>query len=75
MASSKVVGRQLKELRLNAGLSPEQLGARVGVSGMTIRRVERGQCQPTPRTMFLIAQEFGLRPTDLWPIGRSAVLA
>lgn len=48
-------------------MSPEQLGAKVGVSGGTIRRVEDGT-KPTPRTMFLIAQEFELQPTDLWPL-------
>lgn len=52
-------------MRINRGLSPEQLGQRVGVSGRTIRRIEEGAI-PTVRTMFLIAQEFDLEVTDLW---------
>lgn len=58
---------RLKVLRLNKGLSPEQLGQRVGVSGMTIRRIEGGK-HPTARTMFLIAQEFDQEVIDLWPV-------
>lgn len=68
MQATRRAGRQLRELRTNAGLSPEALGAKVGVSGITIRRIERGQCLPTVRTMFKIAGEFHLRVTDLWPI-------
>lgn len=74
MRATKRAGRQLRELRTNAGLSPEALGARVGVSGITIRRVERGECTPTVRTMFLLAGEFELQVTDIWPIeDRAAV--
>jgi len=67
MASSRIAGRKLRELRINRGLSPEQLGAKVGVSGHTIRRVEQGS-HAMPRTMFLIAREFDLLPTDIWPL-------
>lgn len=62
-----VVGRRLRELRVNKGLSPEALGGRVGVSGRTIRRVEDGK-RPTVRTMFLLAKEFDCEVTDLWPL-------
>ena len=61
-------GDTLRALRLNVGLSPEQLGAQVGVSGDTIRRIEAGigpRC-PHPRTMFLIAQAFETSVTDIW---------
>jgi transcriptional regulator with XRE-family HTH domain len=68
MKATQRAGRQLRELRTNTGLSPEALGARIGVSGMTIRRIERGECHPTVRTMFLLAAEFEMRPTDMWPI-------
>jgi transcriptional regulator with XRE-family HTH domain len=62
-----VTGRQLRELRHNRGLSPEQLGNRVGCSGRTIRRLEEGK-RPTVRTMFLIAQEFEREVIELWPL-------
>jgi transcriptional regulator with XRE-family HTH domain len=74
MKATKRAGRQLRELRTNAGLSPERLGNRVGVSGMTIRRLERGQCKPTVRTMFLLAEAFDMQPTDMWPIEDSVMV-
>lgn len=63
-----VTGRQLRELRHNRGLSPEQLGNRVGCSGRTIRRIEDGGTRPTVRTMFLIAKEFEREVVELWPL-------
>jgi DNA-binding XRE family transcriptional regulator len=59
----------MKELRINAGMSPNDLAYRVGVSGKTIRMVEAGWI-PSPRVQFLIAGEFGLKPLDLWPFDR-----
>lgn len=56
----------MKSRRIDAGLSPEQLGLLVGVSGHTIRRIERDGCVPTPRVQFLLAQYFDLRATDVW---------
>lgn len=58
-------GRKLRELRLNAGLSPEQLGNQIGVSGRTIRRVEEGMI-PTARTMFAIAEWAHEPVVGLW---------
>lgn len=54
-------------LRVNEGLSREQLGYRAGVSRETVRLVESGFV-PTPRVQFAIAGVFGMRPLDLWPI-------
>lgn len=62
-----VTGRQLFELRRNLGLSPEQLGYRVGCSGRTIRRIEEGR-RPTVRTMFLLAKAFDAEVAELWPL-------
>lgn len=58
---------RLTELRINAGMSPNDLGYRAGVSGKTIRRIEAGHV-PTPRVQYAIAQIFNLQPTDLWPL-------
>lgn len=74
--------RKLQELRLNAGLSPNQLAARAGVCGKTVRMAEAGWI-PAPRTQFAIARCFpdpadpaGLRtlqPLDIWPLELQAV--
>lgn len=67
VASAALTARQLKELRINRGLSPEQLGHKVGISGRTIRRIEEGN-RPTARVMFALAQEFECEVVDLWPV-------
>lgn len=64
--------RRLTELRLNEGLSPNELGHRAGVSGQTIRMAEAGYT-PSPGIQFAIARVFSLLPLDLWPIDRQRV--
>jgi DNA-binding XRE family transcriptional regulator len=59
--------RQLQQLRINEGLSPNALAYRAGVSGNTIRLAEAG-FRPSPRVQFAIAGVFELLPLDLWPI-------
>lgn len=60
---------KLIALRVNEGLSREQLAYRVGVSRETVRLAEFGFL-PTPRVQFALADAFSLRPLDLWPIER-----
>lgn len=57
----------LKEHRINAGMSPNELAYRAGVSANTVRLAEKGHV-PTPRVQFAIAQVFGATPLDLWPL-------
>lgn len=45
-------------------LSPEQLGALLGVSGATVRRWESGSSQPTNQDIGRIAQVCGLEPIE-----------
>lgn len=40
-------GETLRDRRRTAGLSADQLGARAGVSGETVRRIERGESTST----------------------------
>jgi DNA-binding XRE family transcriptional regulator len=61
---------RLMALRVNAGMSPNDLAYRVGVSGKTIRMAEAGWI-PTPRTQLAIAAAFALTPLDLWPFDRN----
>lgn len=67
--SRRIPHLKLKELRVNAGMSPNDLAFRVGVSGKTIRMAEAGWI-PSPRTQFQIAAAFELLPLDLWPFER-----
>lgn len=67
--SRQIPHLRLKELRINAGMSPNDLAFRAGVSGKTIRMVEAGFI-PTPRVQLQVASAFGLLPLDLWPLDR-----
>lgn len=58
----------LAERRFNAGLTPEQLGQKAGVSGMTIRRLEESGRRPTPAIAKKLANHFGVQPSELWPL-------
>jgi DNA-binding XRE family transcriptional regulator len=57
---------ELQKLRINAGLSPNDLAYRAGVSGKTVRLAERG-FTPSPRIQYAIARELGKAPLDIWP--------
>lgn len=66
--------RKLQELRINAGLSPNDLAYQARVSGKTIRFAEAGFI-PSPRVQFAIAAVFDLLPLDLWPLHRHQQVA
>lgn len=58
----------LAERRFNAGLSPEQLGEKCGVSGRTIRRLEESGHRPSPKVAKGLADHFGVQPSEIWPL-------
>ena len=66
--------RELLELRLNAGMSANDLAYRAGISGNSVRLAERGHT-PGPRIQFAIARVLGQQVTELWPLERQRVAA
>jgi transcriptional regulator with XRE-family HTH domain len=62
----------LKRLRVDQGLSPEELAWAVymrsgrTVSGQTIRRIERTGAVPIVRVQFALAQFFDRLPSEVW---------
>lgn len=72
MKLAKLPNRKLQGLRINAGLSPNALGYRAGVSGQTIRLAERGHV-PSPRVQFAVAEVFETTPLEIWPLERQAM--
>lgn len=66
-ATGRRPNRRLQALRLNAGLSPNDLAYRAGVSGNTIRLAETG-FRPSPRVQFAVAQVFEKLPLEIWPL-------
>jgi len=75
-ASRRATHHRLVQLRIEAGLTPNDLAARAGVSGKTVRMTEAGFI-PGPRVQFKIAGVFRLSPLELWPYerGRQRVAA
>jgi DNA-binding XRE family transcriptional regulator len=67
-----VPNRRLQELRINAGLSQSDLARATHVSTGSIRLAERGFV-PGPRIQFAVANYFGLKPLDIWPLSQQKV--
>ncbi len=65
---------QLIELRLNAGLSRDDLAIKARVSRETIRLLETTDYVPHIGTQSRVAAVFGLGPLDLWPLKRQKVV-
>jgi DNA-binding XRE family transcriptional regulator len=58
--------RVLIEVRLNAGLTPNDLAHRAGISGNTVRAAERG-LYIGPRAQFAIAAALAVVPLTVFP--------
>lgn len=65
---------RLIELRLNAGMSREDLALAANVSRETIRLLETTDYVPHIGTQLRVAKVFGLGPLDLWPLKRQKVV-
>lgn len=55
------------EARLNKGLSRHQAAFQIGISRGTLIKAEEG-VMPAPAQAKLIADFFGVRVTDIWPL-------
>lgn len=56
---------RIRELRLAAGISQEELGGRIGVHKVSISDLERGKVELTLTYMRRIAKALGVSPADL----------
>ena len=63
----KRLGERIRELRLKAGLSQEELGKLLGVKKAAVSMWERGQNRPPIDKIFKMAKIFGVRPSDIMP--------
>ena len=59
------IGKTIKQLRLKKGWSQEELAHRVGTTTPSISRIETGRHGASDQLKKLIAQEFGLRVSEL----------
>lgn len=70
------IGKTIKQLRLKKGWSQEELAHRVGTTTPSISRIETGKHGASDQLKLLIAQEFGLKVSELVAlseIGKSSV--
>jgi transcriptional regulator with XRE-family HTH domain len=71
-ASGIALGRRIRQIRIEKGLTLKQIEARVGISATHVSEVERGRTSPTVGALARIAEALGVRPSHLidFPIGR-----
>lgn len=72
MDMRRLVGRNVRERRLAAGLTQEQLAERSGFSQQYISGLERGSRNPTVVSLFMLAQALGVTPINLIEPGDDA---
>lgn len=61
----KAFGIVLKQARTGAGLTQEKFGAKAGYSREFISMLERGEHQPTLKTVFDLASTLKVTPEEL----------
>lgn len=59
------IGRKIKEVRINAGLSQEAFSKKIGVSRLTIINWENGKSVPTPELLYQLCRSFGISVEQL----------
>ena len=59
--------KRLKELRLDANMTQEELAEVTDLTQSTISRLERGGQSPRPKTLRSLADELGVKAEDLDP--------
>ena len=59
--------KRLKELRLDANMTQEELAEVTDLTQSTISRLERGGRSPRPKTLRSFADALGVKPEDLDP--------
>ena len=65
MDMRKLVGRNVRRLRLAAGMTQEQYAERSGFSQQYISDLERGRRNPTVVSLFELAQALDATPIEL----------
>lgn len=65
MDMRKLVGRNFARIRREKGLTQEQVEELSGFSQQYISDLERGQRNPTIRTLYELAQALGVSHVDL----------
>jgi len=62
----------LTEARVNRGLSVRGAAKQMGIDFKTLMRAERGEVVPQARNAFAIADFYGYKVTEVWPLEPSS---
>lgn len=65
MDVAQAFGKVLREVRLEAGLTQEQLGLEAGVRRTFVSLLELGEQQPTLTTITKLAEALNIKPSTL----------
>lgn len=65
MDAAEAFGLVVREIRLKAGLTQEQLGFEAGIRRTYVSILELGQQQPSLTTVFKLAQALDVTPAEL----------
>ena len=65
MEISNAFGKALRDRRLKAGLTQEQLGLEADLRRTFVSLLELGQQQPTLTTIFKLATALNIKPSEL----------
>ena len=60
-------GQKIQKVRKEAGISQEQLAAKLAMHRTYIGMIERGERNPTIRTLYKIAKALGVKSSELLP--------
>lgn len=59
------VRSRMKQLRIDAGISQDDLAKAAGIDRKTVNRIENGHFSPNLDTFFRLCIALGVRPADL----------
>lgn len=68
METKQLLGKRVKSLRQDRGLTQERLAERTNLSVNYLSRIERGLENPTLATMLRLAQALKIEPLDLFTV-------
>ncbi len=60
------IARRISELREQAGLTQEQVAARLGIAAKNYQRMELGKQNLTVLTLVRVAAALGVHPREFW---------
>jgi len=64
------MGPRIRELRIDRGMTLDELAKRASISASHLSRLERGQTAPSFKVAADIAREIGVKPSELATIQR-----